>query len=108
MCATASSWHDVVVSEAADREAEELPTAAYRGERQRGHAERWLGILAVQPAGHASHTSSPVRRDPPRLLVYHVGTAALLGVDETLLAQQRESMLDGAVADLVSLHQRPL
>jgi hypothetical protein len=36
------------VSEVADRAADELVAAAYPDEHQRGHAERWLGILACQ------------------------------------------------------------
>lgn len=40
--------------------------------------------------------------------LHDVSAAALLGVNETFLAQQRQSMLNRAVADLVTLHERPL
>lgn len=43
-----------------------------------------------------------------RSAFHDVGTAALLGVDETFLAQQRESVLDCAIADVVALHERSL
>jgi hypothetical protein len=39
-------WHDVVVSEVAERAGEEFLAAAYPDERERAHAERWLGLLA--------------------------------------------------------------
>jgi hypothetical protein len=41
-------------------------------------------------------------------LLLNVGAPALLGVNETLLAQERESVLDRAIANVVTLHERPL
>ena len=47
-------WHDVVVSEVAERAGEEFLAAAYPEEREREHVERWLGLIAAAAASQGT------------------------------------------------------